>query len=57
MSRTCTPHTSLLTLRTDPLDKLVSKTRLVTTRIEIEIVYNMYRVKPADVSGPSVLCM
>jgi hypothetical protein len=37
MSRTVTPHsstmsslTSLLTLRTDPLDKLISKTRLLT---------------------------
>jgi hypothetical protein len=40
MSRTCTPQTStitrltsLLTLRTDPHDKVVSKTRLDTTRI------------------------
>jgi hypothetical protein len=40
MSRTGTPHsstitslTSLLTLRTDPPDKLISKARLDTTRI------------------------
>jgi hypothetical protein len=40
MSRTGTPHTStiasltsLLTLRTDPLDKLISKTKLDTSRI------------------------
>jgi hypothetical protein len=58
MSRTGTPRTStitsltsLLTLRTDPPDKLISKTRLDTARIlaqieiEIEIVYNMYRMR------------
>jgi hypothetical protein len=40
MTRTCTPHTStitslasLLTLRTDPLDKLISKTQVDTTHI------------------------
>jgi hypothetical protein len=44
MSRTSTPHTStitilisLLTLRNEPPDKLISKTRLNTTRILIRL--------------------
>jgi hypothetical protein len=28
-----------------------------TIEIKIKNVYNMYRVKPAAVSGPSLLCM
>jgi hypothetical protein len=36
------------------LDKIPTQPRSqnVTSRIEIEIVYNMYRVKPAYVFGP-----
>jgi hypothetical protein len=29
----------------------------LTTREIFEIVYKMYRVKPAAVSGPSMLCL
>jgi hypothetical protein len=65
MSRTGTPHssaitslTSLLTLRSDPLSKLVSKARLGTSRILAQLhthtvqwlhqILLMYRIKSCE---------